>query len=60
MEGVRVKFLMELDPYAITADYLKVKDFEDLPKMIKKLTLDELKSFFVNQAKKLGKSVTKE
>lgn len=60
MEGVRVKFLMEIDPYTIAADYLKVKNFEDLPKMIKKLTLDELKSFFIDKAKKLGKSAVKE
>ena len=60
IEGVRVKFRMELDPYTVAADYLKVKNFENLPNMIKKLTLGELKSFFVDRAKELGKSVTRE
>lgn len=33
--------------------------FEFLPKMLKKLTLDQLKAFFVDKAEKLGKRVVK-
>ena len=51
---------MEIDPYTIAADYLKVKNFEVLPNMIKKLTLSELKSFFIGKAEKLGKRAVKE
>lgn len=58
IEGVRVKFLMEIDPYTIAADYLKVKTFNDLPTMLTPLTLKQLKSFFVSKAEKLGKKIT--
>lgn len=60
IEGVRVKFRMELEPYSIAADYLKVDQFENLPKMLIPLDLLELQDFYRDLAKKLGKSVIKE
>lgn len=40
-------------------EFLKIEDFTLLPKMIKPLTLDQLKSFFRVLAKKLGKKVVR-
>lgn len=58
IEGVRVKFRMELDPYTIAADYLKADSFENLPKMLVPLKLEELQDFYKNLAKKLGSKIT--
>ncbi len=55
INGVRIKFRMELEPYILASNFLKIEDFDYLPKMIKPLTLDDLKSFFREQSKELGK-----
>lgn len=57
IEGVRKKFNIELDPYTIAADCLKVEDFENLPNMLIPLDLLHLKSFYKELAKKLGKNL---
>lgn len=55
--GVKVKFGVKLDPFVVGTDFLKVEKFDFLPKMIKPLTLDELKSFYRQKAKDIaGKS----
>lgn len=53
-DGVMAKFNIDLDPFLTAADYMKVENFENLPKMHKKLELETLKSFFRSQAEKLG------
>ncbi len=55
MQGVKVKFGLEVEPILLASDFLKVEDFTYLPKMIKPLSLDELQAFFREEAKKLGK-----
>lgn len=52
--GIKPKFNLTIDPLIIASDFLKVEDFDYLPKMIKPLTLEELKLFFTKQAKSLG------
>lgn len=59
IEGVRIKFRMQLDPFILASDFLKVEDFTFLPRMIKPLTLNELKSFYRQKAKDLGKKSLK-
>ena len=59
MEGVRVKFRTELDPYTIAADCLKADRFENLPTMLVPFELLELKNFYKDLAKKLGSRVVK-
>ncbi len=59
MEGVRIKFRIELDPYTVAADYLKAEKFEDLPKMLIPFSLEDMKDFYKEKAKKLGMSVVK-
>ena len=55
IEGVRLKFKMQLEPFILASDFLKVEDFDYLPRMIKPLTLDELKFFYRQKAKEIGK-----
>ncbi|MEK7570979.1 MAG: nucleotidyl transferase AbiEii/AbiGii toxin family protein [Patescibacteria group bacterium] len=55
IEGVRIKFKVKLEPFLLSADFLKVEDFVYLPKMIKPLSLEELKSFFREKAKEVGR-----
>lgn len=54
IQGVRIKFRMELEPYILASNFLKVEDFDFLPKMLVPLTLEELKAFFREKAKELG------
>lgn len=56
IEGVRVKFRREIDPFLLSADFLKVEDFEYLPKMIKPLTIEKLQDFFRQKAVEIGKN----
>lgn len=53
-DGVKAKFNIEIEPYLMAVDFMKVEDFQIMPRMLKKISLDDLKNFFRNQAKKLG------
>lgn len=56
IEGVRVKFRMEIEPWILASDLIySVEKFDSLPRMIKPLTLKELKIFYRNLAKELGR-----
>lgn len=57
-EGVKQKFNVEIEPLLLAADFLKVEDFDFLPKMIKKLDISELKSFFRKKAGEIGRKST--
>lgn len=59
IEGVRVKFMMDLDPYTIGADCLKMDILEKLPTMLIPLKIGELKDFYRDLAKKLGTKAVK-
>ena len=52
-EGVRIKFNVDLDPYLAATDFTEVENFTTLPKMLKPLTLEQLRAFFSQQSKKL-------
>ncbi len=55
LEGLRFKFNIKIEPFILAGDFLKIEGLETLPKMIKPLKLAELKVFFREYAKKLGK-----
>ena len=55
IEGVRVKFHMSYDHMLLAADFTKVATFTSLPRMIKPLTLEDLKTFFTKQAEILAR-----
>lgn len=55
IEGVKVKFNMELEPFILGTDLMVVDDFDYLPKMTKPLTLNKLKSFFHQIAEQISR-----
>lgn len=59
MEGVGVKFRIKTNPFLIGINCLKVESFDTLPKMLIPLTLNQLKDFYRNLAKKLGMKAVK-
>ncbi len=59
LAGVKVKFHLEIDPFVLASDFLKVEGFDFLPNMIKPLTLDQLQAYFTKRAKEVGTRYTK-
>lgn len=59
LEATKIKFRMELYPYTIAADCLKIERFENLPAMLVPLTLRELQDFYREKAKQLGATAVK-
>ncbi len=55
VEGLKIKFRIETEPFLMAADFLKVDNFTFMPRMIKPLSLATLKNFFRAQAKEVGK-----
>lgn len=55
VHGMEVKFNTEADPWTLGADLLNFEKYPTLPKMIKPLTFTQLKKFFINESKKLGR-----
>lgn len=60
LAGVEKKFGYKVHLIALGGDLLKVKNTKLMPKMIKKLTREELISFFENEAYKLRKEIFNE
>lgn len=57
--GVEHKFKLELEPLYLSSLFTKVSDLSELPIMKKKLTLEELKAFFLKEAKRLAAPMIK-
>ena len=55
VEGLKIKFRIETEPFLMAADFLKADEFTFMPRMIKTLSLATLKAFFRKQAKEAGK-----
>lgn len=55
MEGLKIKFRIKAEPLFIATDFLKAEEFDVLPRMIKPLTLEKLRKFFIEEAKALGR-----
>ena len=58
-ELVNKKFNLKLEASTVGSELAKVRILDKLPRMIKPLTLDELKIFFSDQAKSLDKEIFK-
>ena len=56
INGVMVKFGQKLEPFVLASDFLKVEDFDIMPKMIKPLTIEQLQNFFRQKAVEIGKN----
>lgn len=60
IEGVKVKFRMEIDYWILGQDIsFTIEKFDSMPRMIKPLSLVELKQFFREKAVELGRKVVK-
>ena len=57
--GVKQKFHMEIEPLYLSSLFATVETLTELPIMKKSLTLDQLKRFFVREAKRLAKPMLK-
>ncbi len=55
IDGVKVKFRQKIEPFLLASDFMKVEEFDYMPKMIKELNIDELKEFFRQKAKEVGR-----
>jgi len=58
LEWSNKKFRRDYDPLLLSSDFLKVEGFDYLPRMIKKVELEEVRTYFVDLAKKLGTEST--
>lgn len=58
-QSVEHKFKLDLDPWYLSALFAKAEELTDMPIMKKKLTLDQLKKFFLNEAKTLAAPLLK-
>jgi len=58
-QAVEHKFKLDIDPFYLSALFAKAEDLTDMPIMKKKLTLDQLKKFFLNEAKTLASPMLK-
>lgn len=59
MHGVEHKFKMEIEPFYLSSLFAKAEKLQELPIMKKKLSLQELKDFFLKEAKKLASTMVK-
>lgn len=57
--ALEMKFNIKIEPFILASDFLKAEDFSFLPRMIKPLTLNKLKSFYRQKAQDLGKKSVK-
>lgn len=55
IEGVSKKFNVDVDPILLASDFLKIEDFDVLPRLIQPVSLEELKKFFRALAQNLGR-----
>lgn len=54
---VKQKFHLTINPVTLGSEFAKVRLVNQLPRMIKSLTLEELKSFFTERAKQLREDI---
>lgn len=59
IKGVKKKFNQEIDLILLASNFLRAEEFEMLPRMLTRLTIFDLKEYFREEAKKLGKRITK-
>lgn len=59
MHGVAHKFKTDIEPFYLSSLFAKVDQLTDLPIMEKKLSLKQLKRFFLAEAKKLASTMVK-
>lgn len=58
-QSVEHKFKLDIDPFYLSALFSKAEELTDMPIMKKKLTLEALKNFFLNEARSLAAPMLK-
>lgn len=58
--GAKVKFGQEIEPWLLATEFTNVNKFTELPRMIKPLSLAQLKDYFNRLARRFAKQETKE
>ncbi len=58
-QAVEHKFKLDIDPLYLSALFTKAEELTDMPTMKKKLTLEQLKTFFLREAKRLAMTMVK-
>lgn len=58
-QAVEHKFKLDIDPLYLSALFSKAEELTDMPIMKKKLTLKQLKNFFLKEAKRLAMTMVK-
>ncbi|MBM4401999.1 MAG: nucleotidyl transferase AbiEii/AbiGii toxin family protein [Candidatus Cloacimonetes bacterium] len=59
MEGVKRKFGFEMDPVLIASNFLKVEEFDFLPRMLIPLSVSDLQDYFKKETQELAQTFTK-
>lgn len=59
MEGVKKKFGFELEPILVAADFMKVEEFDFLPKMVVPLNISDIQKYFKQKAEEFSESFTR-
>lgn len=57
LEGAKIKFGMKIEPIFLGGELAKVRRIETLPRMAKKLTIEDLKTRFEEEIKKISRGV---
>ncbi|MEK7503203.1 MAG: nucleotidyl transferase AbiEii/AbiGii toxin family protein [Patescibacteria group bacterium] len=57
IKNAKAKFDFHIDHLQLGTQFIKVESAKDYPRMIKKLDKNELKKFFINEAKKLKNDI---
>lgn len=57
VKGVKEKFGFKIEPLTLGSELIKVRKIAVAPKVLKKLTLEEMIAFFENEAKRLSKEI---
>ena len=53
----KTKFDWNIDYIELGSQFLRVKDFEEFPKMLRSFNREEMERFFINEAKKLKREI---
>jgi predicted nucleotidyltransferase component of viral defense system len=57
VDKAKIKFDWYIDPLQLATQFIKAKDTQDYPKMIKKIPVRKWKDFFIKEAKKLKNKI---
>ncbi len=57
IKKAKLKFDWHIDPMQLGTQFIKIQDLKDIPNMLKKIRVEEINEFFIEEAKKLKSDV---